>query len=92
MPYITKEQREQLDPSIELLFAELDYMGDSKNLAGLMNYSISALISKLLDTKGLNYHNINELIGMLECAKLELYRRVASPYEDEKIKSNGDVY
>lgn len=92
MPYITKEQREQLDPSIELLFSELDYMGDSKNLAGLMNYSISALISKLLDTKGLNYHNINELIGMLECAKLELYRRVASPYEDEKIKSNGDVY
>ena len=92
MPYITKEQREQLDPSIELLFAELDYMGDSKNLAGLMNYSISALISKLLDTKGLNYHNINELIGMLDCAKLELYRRVASPYEDEKIKSNGDVY
>lgn len=92
MPYITKELREQLDPSIELLFAELDYMGDSKNLAGLMNYSISALISKLLDTKGLNYHNINELIGMLECAKLELYRRVASPYEDEKIKSNGDVY
>ncbi len=92
MPYITKELREQLDPSIELLFAELDYMGDSKNLAGLMNYSISALISKLLDTKGLNYHNINELIGMLECAKLELYRRVASPYEDDKIKSNGDVY
>jgi hypothetical protein len=92
MPYITKEQREQLDPSIELLFAELDYMGDSKNLAGLMNYSISALISKLLDTKGLNYHNINELIGMLECAKLELYRRVASPYEDEKVIQNGDVY
>ena len=92
MPYITKELREQLDPSIELLFAELDYMGDSKNLAGLMNYSISALISKLLDTKGLNYHNINELIGMLECAKLELYRRVASPYEDEKVIQNGDVY
>ena len=29
---------------------------------------------------------------MLECAKLELYRRVAAPYEDEKIDQNGDVY
>jgi len=40
----------------------------------------------------MNYRNINELVGVFECAKLELYRRVASPYEDEKIQSNGDVY
>jgi hypothetical protein len=45
-----------------------------------------------LKTNGMSYQNINELIGVLECAKLELYRRVASPYEDEKIQSNGDVY
>ena len=32
------------------------------------------------------------LIGVLECAKLELYRRVAAPYEDDKIDENGDVY
>ena len=41
---------------------------------------------------GTNYVKLNELIGVLECAKLELYRRVASPYEDEKVESNGDVY
>ena len=28
----------------------------------------------------------------LECAKLELYRRLAAPYEDEKRKETGDVY
>jgi hypothetical protein len=33
-----------------------------------------------------------EAIGALECCKLEFYRRVAVPYEDRKIKSNGDVY
>jgi hypothetical protein len=31
------------------------------------------------------------LIGMLECAKLELYRRSVANYEDEKILENGDV-
>ena len=38
------------------------------------------------------YARINELIGVLECAKLELYRRIAVPYEDTKIAENGDVY
>jgi hypothetical protein len=32
------------------------------------------------------------MIGALECAKLELYRRLASPYEDLKIADNGDIY
>ena len=65
---------------------------DEKNRAGMMNYCISTLISKTLSAHGTNYALINELIGVLECAKLELYRRVASPYEDTKVQENGDVY
>ena len=65
---------------------------ESKNQAGVLNYCISALLNEVLKTNGISYRNINELIGVLECAKLELYRRVASPYEDDKIHSNGDVY
>lgn len=65
---------------------------ESKNQTGVLNYCISALLNKVLKTNGVSYRNINDLIGVLECAKLELYRRVASPYEDEKIQSNGDVY
>jgi hypothetical protein len=34
---------------------------------------------------------MSSLISEVECAKLEFYRRVVSPYEDEKIKENGDV-
>jgi hypothetical protein len=41
---------------------------------------------------GKNYKHINEIIGVLECAKQEFYRRVAAPYEDTKIQENGDVY
>lgn len=33
-----------------------------------------------------------DALGALECCKLEFYRRVAVPYEDGKIKTNGDVY
>lgn len=32
------------------------------------------------------------ILGVLECVKLELYRRVAAPYEDRKIEENGDVF
>ena len=31
------------------------------------------------------------MIGALESAKLELYRRSIALYEDTKIKENGDV-
>ena len=30
--------------------------------------------------------------GVLECAKLELYRRIAAPYEDDRLTEHGEVY
>jgi hypothetical protein len=38
------------------------------------------------------YANVNEMIGALECCKLELYRILIAPYEDVKIDENGGVY
>ena len=60
--------------------------------AGDLNYMITGLITEYLGRKELNYQKINECIGVLECAKLELYRRIAAPYEDQKLQENGDVY
>lgn len=91
MPYISKEKRMLLEHPLASLAAGV-IVEESKNQAGVLNYCISALLNEVLKTNGISYRNINELIGVLECAKLELYRRVASPYEDEKIQSNGDVY
>ena len=34
----------------------------------------------------------NEMMGALECCKLELYRRLVGPYEDEVLEANGDAY
>lgn len=40
-----------------------------------------------------NYESeMGDLLGAIEAAKLEFYRRVAAPYEDKKCMENGDVY
>ena len=91
MPYIPDEKRDGFENALTSLVARM-IACDEKDRAGMMNYCISTLMSKTLKAHGTNYALLNELIGVLECAKLELYRRVASPYEDLKIQSNGDVF
>ena len=91
MPYIAEEKRIMLEHALATLAAGV-IVEDPKDQAGVLNYCITSLLNEVLKTNGLKYRNINELIGVLECAKLVLYRRVASPYEDEKKDSNGDVY
>lgn len=100
MPYITQDKRQKLDESIDLLVKSIiSADGDNRDtLPGLLNYCITRLIKdsyKILTLrKGsgkLNYCDHNSAIGVLECAKQEFYRRQTSPYEDEKIKENGDV-
>lgn len=59
---------------------------------GELNYLITKLVDSFIMGKGLSYAAINEAIGALECAKLELYRRIAAPYEETKAMENGEVY
>jgi hypothetical protein len=40
----------------------------------------------------MNYEGIALVTGVIENVKQELYRRVATPYEDQKMKAHGDVY
>jgi hypothetical protein len=81
MPYITKEAREEIDS------------GKYKPiLPGELNYAITRLLKQYMDKHGVRYQTINDILGALEGAKLEFYRRVAVPYEAGKIAENGDVY
>ena len=84
MPYIKKYSRDNLDPK--------EWSVPVAGSAGDLNFQITRLINDYLKLNGLSYSNINECIGVLECSKLELYRRIAAPYEDKKIVENGDVY
>lgn len=79
MPYVKQNIRAVLDGGCEPHFA------------GELNYVITQQVRRYLGQKP-DYARINEAVGVLECAKLELYRRIAAPFENAKIEENGDVY
>ncbi len=60
--------------------------------AGELNYTLTMILKQYLFTKGESYQTYNDMMGVLEGAKLELYRRKISGYEDLAIEKNGDVY
>jgi hypothetical protein len=60
--------------------------------AGELNYAFTMIAKKYLKEKGLSYQTCNDIVGALDNAKGEFKRRIQDPYEDVKIKENGDVY
>lgn len=85
MPYISQTDRKLMDNQINQLIIH------TVNHPGFYNYAITRLIHNYIISNGESYKTINDAIGILECAKLELYRMVAAPYEDQKRKDNGCV-
>ena len=80
MPYIKQERRKELADN------------DLPENAGELNYAITMLVKKYVNWFGDSYQTYNDVLGALEGAKLEFYRRVVEKYEDKKIEKNGDVY
>lgn len=87
MPYLTEFDRSRADDGLHE--CGLDLVPDS---AGEVNFIVSTLIANYLKVHGCRYAVLNEMIGALECAKLELYRKIGGPYEDVKESENGPVY
>ena len=87
MPYLPTSQRNDVHEDI----GENGITFIPAN-AGEVNYTITMLINNYLEDQGLNYANLNEMIGALECCKLELYRMIGGPYEDVKLRDNGEAY
>jgi hypothetical protein len=83
MPYILKEDRGWIDGIVSRFLVEIKHRG----MTGNLNY----FLFKLAKWTCKSYSDYQQFIGELECAKLEIYRRLASPYEDKKIEINGDV-
>ncbi len=84
MPYIIQSRRKELDPYIDKLIEEAIEVGE-------LNYIISKLLYDSIKAHR-NYSAYNSLIGVLECAKLELFRMALAKYEDKKIELNGRIY
>ena len=84
MPYITKNDRLRIDQDLPIVNVVEWSAGD-------LTYGLTRLVVAWFHYRK-SYLNIAIVIGCLVCTILEFYRRVAAPYEDEKIRVNGDVY
>lgn len=83
MPYIAPDRRPALDTAIGTLAGHICTAGEA-------NYAITQLLRRAFAPT--SYAQFNEVIGILECCKLEMYRRAVAVYEDRKCKENGDVF
>lgn len=96
MPYIEKEDREPLDDQIEKIANTIKSLSlektgedDFKHMLGLINYSFSRIL--MISMGKVSYAKIAMATGVVENVKQELYRRIATKYEDKKIDLNGDL-
>lgn len=87
MPYIKPENRKKYEEILKNLTGILKSL-PPEEVDGELNFAITSILKEVYP---LRYYHINKAIGVLECAKLEFYRRVAAPYEDLKKKESGDV-
>jgi len=95
MPYILKSDRTLFDLPLKEILSKMNTMadfGDGTVKAGVLNYLTSMLCKYFIKINGTNYENLNAVCGALDCAKEEFRRRVINPYEEGKIKINGDIY
>lgn len=79
MPYITQAQRDDLKQRPPMN-------------AGELNYAMCMCAVEYVKAKGLSYQTIAEVLAAFEGGKLEFYRVVAGPYEQQKREANGDVW
>ena len=85
MPYIIKEARKRFETIID------EVQSDCPENAGELNYLITCILHKYVQEHGECYQIYNDIMGVLEGSKLEIYRRAITEYEEYKRILNGDV-
>lgn len=88
MPYIRPERRIELDA----VLGPIKYHISNNPKPGELNYIITSLVQSYYAVWSRGYADFNDILGILECAKFEFYRKVIAPYEEKKCRENGDVY
>jgi hypothetical protein len=85
MPYTKQEARTPyMMDAIAVLTDEVKAKGD-------LNFVICELVGQLILKGKIGYTEISNWIDTLPDAEDELRRRLLHPYENDKIKENGDV-
>lgn len=83
MPYIKSEARLRL---------ARNHGAHQPRDAAELNYCISRLIDQYCEDVGFKYQTANDIVGVLGCIKDEFTSRFIQPYEDLKLKENGEVF
>lgn len=91
MPYIKQEDKPVYETGIQALTDAFAAVGAGD---GDLNYVLTSVALAWLTyhQPPYGYALRGRVLLALEAAKLEYYRRVMAPYEDDKIEENGDVY
>lgn len=102
MPYIAKERRDELVTEVPFHSgfgtepdepAKLIVFAHEIQNAGELNYAITMIVRHYIKhIMGFRYQHFCEVEGVLSHVSKEVYRRMTSKYEDEKIEENGDVF
>jgi len=83
MPYVKRHKRLKLDKLVDAM-AEAGIKAD-----GDLNYVLYAFCKRHIEPSYGNYKNYR---GELKECHDEIGRRMLAPYEDEKKRTNGDIY
>jgi len=86
-PYIKQENRKGWNDLAKVVAGVTLSLPENER-EGQLNYLITSILHKVYKPK---YFEYNRAIGLLECIKQEYYRKIVAPYEELKIKENGDV-
>jgi hypothetical protein len=89
MPYTTLQDREKFNPTFQEFLLKMENCRDISK--GDLTYLLYVLAKRYIQLKGKSYTHISSAISSLIDAAEELRRRELNPYEDEKIKENGDI-
>lgn len=82
MPYVNQTRREELESVLsEMIWRDVEANGD-------LNYILYAFCKHHVTP---SYNNYKNYCGELRQCATEIERRLLGPYEDKKIKENGDV-
>ena len=90
MPYILPARRDILflydekTRRLQINTVEIGGLGD-------LAYIIYRLLQLYIVKHGRNFAILNAIVGVLETTKGEFERRILTPYEDRKMRENGDV-
>ena len=86
MPYIKgQDKRKEIEKLAKQLLEKTGYA------TGNLNCFIYIFCKLYMKDSGESYAAYKNVIGELEMAKLEIYRRLCSKYENKAIKRNGDI-